>query len=116
MQLLSPVGGEMGISIEANGANYIYNYDPDGSWKADHYLQITTDEDKWSAADTCDPLQDLEDALDAQEAAGGNRPEIVLMNKTTFNYIKNAQKVRDSIISQNLIATANITGMWQPYS
>jgi len=109
MQLLSPVGGEMGISIEANGANYIYNYDPDGSWKADHYLQITTDEDKWSAADTCDPLQDLEDALDAQEAAGGNRPEIVLMNKTTFNYIKNAQKVRDSIISQNLIATANIT-------
>lgn len=51
----------------------------------------------------------MEDALDTQEAAGGNRPEIVLMNKTTFNYIKNAQKVRDSIISQNLIATANIT-------
>lgn len=31
MQLLSQVGGEMGISIEANGANYTYNYDPDGS-------------------------------------------------------------------------------------
>ena len=56
MQLLAPVGGSMGIQIKANNTNYTYNYDPDGSWKKEHYLQITTDGDKWTASDTCDPM------------------------------------------------------------
>lgn len=109
MQLLAPIGGNMGIDIQANGTNYTYNYDPDGSWKKEHYLQITTAADKWTASTTCDPLQDIEDALDAQEAVSGNRPEILLMSKGTFNMIKNADKVRNSIISQNLVSTTNIT-------
>lgn len=109
MQLLAPIGGSMGINIAANGVNYTYNYDVDGSWKAKHYVKIETAEDKWNAADTCDPLKNIEDAMDAQEEASGNRPEILLMSKATFNLIKNSAKVRSGILAQNVTANVNYT-------
>ena len=109
MQLLAPVGGSMGIQIKANNTNYTYNYDPDGSWKKEHYLQITTDGDKWTASDTCDPMQDLEDAMDAQEAASANRPEILLMSKNTFKLMKDSKRVREGILAQNITANVNYT-------
>ena len=109
MQLLAPIGGSMGISIAANGASYTYNYDPDGTWAESHYLQIVTEADKWTASETCDPMQDLEDALDAQEAASGTRPKIALMSKATFNMIKNSDKVRSGVLAQNTTANVNYT-------
>lgn len=109
MQLLAPKGGNMGIQISANGTNYTYNYDPDSSWKSNHYLKIATDADKWSAAETCDPLADLENALDAQEAVSGTRPRIALMSKKTFNYIKASKKVQSGILAQNATANVNYT-------
>ena len=109
MQLLAPLNGSVGIEIKANNVDYTYNYDPDGSWKAEHYAKITTDADKWSTSSTCDPLFDIETALDAQEAASGNRPEILLMSKATFNMIKNSAKVRSGILAQNTTANVNYT-------
>lgn len=106
MQLLAPLGGTMGIAITANNTDYTYNYDPDGSWASAHYSKITGANDKWSAASTADPIADIEAALNAQEAAGGNRPEILIMSKATFNYIKNAAKTRSYILAQN--TTANV--------
>ena len=109
MQLLAPLNGSVGIEIKANNVDYTYNYDPDGSWKAEHYAKITTDADKWSTSATCDPLFDIETELDAQEAASGNRPEILLMSKATFNMIKNSAKVRSGILAQNTTANVNYT-------
>lgn len=109
MQLLAPLNGSVGIEIKANNVDYTYNYDPDGSWKAEHYAKITTDANKWSTSATCDPLFDIETALDAQEAASGNRPEILLMSKATFNMIKNSAKVRSGILAQNTTANVNYT-------
>lgn len=109
MQLLAPLNGKVGIEIKANGVNYSYNYDLDGSWKKEHYAKIETAPDKWNAADTCDPLKNIEDALDAQEEASGNRPEILLMSKATFNLIKNSAKVRSGILAQNVTANVNYT-------
>lgn len=109
MQLLAPLNGSVGIEIKANNVDYTYNYDPDGSWKAEHYAKITTDADKWSTSATCDPLFDIETALDAQETASGNRPEILLMSKATFNMIKNSAKVRSGILAQNTTANVNYT-------
>lgn len=106
MQLLAPLGGNMGIEIKANNTNYTYNYDPDGSWKAQHYAAITTAADMWNAPTTCDPMADLEAAIDAQEAAGGNRPEVLIMSKNTFNMIKKADSIKNYILSQN--STPNI--------
>lgn len=109
MQLLAPLNGSVGINISANGVDYTYNYDPDGSWKSEHYAKIETTADKWDAADTCDPLKNLEDAMDAQEEASGNRPEILLMSKATFNMIKNSKKVRSGVLAQNVTANVNYT-------
>lgn len=109
MQLLAPLGGSMGINIASNGVNYTYNYDPDGSWKKAHYLKIETEADKWNAAETCDPLKNIEDALDKQEEENGNRPEIILMSKPTFNLIKGSKKVRSGILAQNATANVNYT-------
>lgn len=109
MQLLAPIGGKMGIEIKANGANYTYNYDPDSSWKNEHYMKIESASDKWSAADTCDPVADLEAALDAQEAASGTRPEIALMSKATFKLMKNSKKVQAGVLAQNTTANVNYT-------
>ena len=89
--------------------NYTYNYDPDGSWKKEHYKKITTAANKWSAADTCDPVKDIEDALDAQEQATGNRPAVLLMSKPTFNLIKNSKKVQSGVLAQNTTANVNYT-------
>lgn len=109
MQLLAPLNGSVGINISANGVAYTYNYDPDSSWKNEHYAKITTEADKWTSSATCDPLDDIETALDAQEAASGNRPEILLMSKATFNMIKNSAKVRSGILAQNVTANVNYT-------
>lgn len=109
MQLLAPLGGNMGIAINANGVDYTYNYDPDGSWKAEHYAKIETEEDKWTSSETCDPVKNLEDALDAQEQATGNRPSILLMSKATFNMIKNSKKVQSGVLAQNTTANVNYT-------
>ena len=109
MQLLAPVGGSMGINISAKGVDYTYNYDPNGEWKAEHYLEIASEADKWSASATCDPLKNLEDAMDAQEEASGNRPEILLMSKATFNMLKNSDKVKSGILAQNVTANVNYT-------
>jgi hypothetical protein len=107
MQLLAPIGGSMGIAIKANGVDYTYNYDPDGSWKKEHYAKIETATDKWSAADTCDPVRDIENALDAQEQATGNRPAVLLMSKATFNYIKNSKKVQAGVLARNTTSTVD---------
>lgn len=109
MQLLAPVGGNMGIEIKANGANYTYNFDPEGAWKEKHYMKLETAEDKWDAAETCDPLADIEAALDAQEAESGNRPEILLMSKATFKYLKDSKKVQSGVLAQNTTANVNYT-------
>lgn len=109
MQLLAPLGGNMGIAINANGVDYTYNYDPDGSWKAEHYAKIETEENKWTSSETCDPVKNIEDALDAQEQATGNRPSILLMSKATFNMIKNSKKVQSGVLAQNTTANVNYT-------
>ena len=41
MQLLFPQDGNAGIAIKANGVAYVYNYDPQGSWKARNYIERT---------------------------------------------------------------------------
>ena len=109
MQLLAPIGGTVGISIKANNTDYTYNYDPSGTWAGSHYAAISDADDKWDAPLTADPIADIEAALDAQEAASGNRPEIMLLSKKTFNYIKAAASTRNYILAQNTSANVYLT-------
>ena len=109
MQLLCPIGGNMGIEIKANGVNYSYNYDKDGKWKTDHYLKIDGATDKWSDAENCDPLDDLETAMDALEAACGTKPTSALMSKATFKMLRASKKLRANILAQVGTATVAMT-------
>lgn len=107
MQLLSPVDdGSPRINIVSNGVQYSYNYDPDGTYKANNYTALTTATDKWSDAANSDPMDDVMTAQDAVEAETGTRPSILLMSKKTMGYLKKNEKIRSAILAQN--TTANI--------
>lgn len=107
MQLLAPTqDGSPRITISANGAQYSYNYDADGSYKTNNYKAITTATAKWSATDTADPIQDIMDAQDAVEAETGTRPSIMICSKKTMGYLLGNAKVQKAILAQN--QTANV--------
>lgn len=104
-QLLAPDSGNAGINISANGAAFVYNYDPDGEWKAANYAALTTT-GLWSASDTCDPLADILTMQDKIEDNTGSRPDVAIMSRATFNYLLKSTKVHSAILAQN--PTANI--------
>ena len=106
MQLLCPEDGSPKIHIAANGVNYAYNYDVDGTYKEKNFLELATEADKWSDHENSDPMADITAGQDAVEAETGVRPSIALMSRATFNHIKANAKVRAAILAQN--ATANV--------
>ena len=57
-QLLAPANGVPGITIKANGVNYTYNYDPDGTWKSTNYKEVSVAKSKWNVA-IATPIADL---------------------------------------------------------
>lgn len=109
MQLLAPLDGKIGIDISSDDVNYTYNYDPDGKWKETHYAKIESTADKWDAPETCDPIKNIEDAMDALEEECGSKPAILLMSKATFKLIKASKKVQSGVLAQNITATVNYT-------
>ena len=105
MSLLANASGVPSITIEANGANYTYNFDPKGTYDDNNFTELTGGS-LWTATSTSDPLKDVSDAADAVEAATGNRPVYLLMSKATMNLLKQNTKLRSAILAQNV--TANI--------
>lgn len=105
MSLLCPLNGVIGIQVKANGVDYTYNYDPDGSWKKNNYMKIETEQDKWTASATCDPYSDLEEAIDALEDVCGSKPSGALMSKNTFKLIRNSEKFHKYFLAKHPDAT-----------
>ena len=108
MQLLSAEDGHPGISISADGATYKYNYDPDGSYEANNFMELRGT-DMWSDTVNSNPIQDVMDAQDAVEAKTGTKPSILLVSKLTMNWLKQNVKVRDYTLAQNVTANIIIT-------
>ena len=106
MQLLAPDSGNVGIHIVANGVDYTYNYDPNGTWKNSNYVPITDSAKLWNVATTATPITDMESVQDIIEAATGSRPDVAIMSRATFNMLMASKQVHDAILSQN--PTANI--------
>lgn len=109
MQLLAPQNaGSPGITIAANGVQYTYNYDADGSY-ADNNYEALTSTAKWNVPDSSDPLADLQAAQDAVEALTGSRPTRVIMSQETWNYFKKSAKVKAAMLASTGNATLLIT-------
>ncbi len=86
MQLLFPIDGNVGISIKANGVDYTYNYDPDGTWKASNYIALTGD-DLWTAPATADPFVVFDKVKDVISEKTGTVLTSAIMNTATFNML-----------------------------
>lgn len=93
-QLLFPLNGNVGISIKANGTDYTYNYDTDGSWKTSNYIALTGT-DLWSAAATADPFAAFEKAKDTVAQNTGTTLTTAIMSTATFNMMAKTDAVKN---------------------
>lgn len=107
--LMAPKDGNAGISIINNGVDYTYNYDPDGAWKASNYAEITTASDKWSAAETADPIGDIQEIQNKALNRNGTMLGTAIMSNATFNYLLKASSVKGAVLAQNVAANVFIT-------
>ena len=106
MQLLFPIGGDVGISIKANGVDYTYDYDQavDGTrrWKSTNYFALTGD-DAWDQVATADPFDDIDNAKKAIANKGG-KAAFVMMNSTTFALLRKITAVKNRFLTVNGMA------------
>lgn len=108
MQLLATTNGHPTIGIQADGVNYAYDYDTDGSYASKHYLQLTSTGDKWSDTSNSNPITDLMFAKKALNKIG-KTPRYALMTTTTFNYLLNNKQVKGAVLAQSANATVIMT-------
>jgi len=104
MQLLFAKDGNVGISIQANGVDYTYNYDPNGAWKATNYFDLTGNK-QWTDADNSDPFEDIRVAKDAIADKGGVA-KMIAMNNATFAQLRKNKKILNKFITSTGIAVA----------
>lgn len=100
MQLLAASDGSPKISIHANGATYAYNYDPNGSYKTNNFVELQGTS-KWSDTENSDPLADTEEAQGAVEDVTGETPSIMIVSKKTMNYLKKNAKIKSAVVSKS---------------
>ena len=100
MQLLFPVNGYVGISIKANGVEYVYNYDPDGAWRSANYFELEG-QSKWTDTTHSDPFGDIQDAKDAIAANTGSDLRVAIMNKTTFKYLRTNTTIKNRYLTKS---------------
>ena len=107
MQLLFPLNGNLGITITANGVDYVYNYDGSGAWKTNNYFALSGTA-LWTATSTADPFADIQTAKDAVAAKGGNS-RYIAMNSTTFRLLRNVNAVKNRYLTVNGLAVGYLS-------
>jgi len=105
MSLLANANGVPSITIQANGANYTYNYDPKGTYDDNNFMELQGTS-MWTDTTNSNPLKDVSDAADSVEANTGTRPAYLLISKATMNLLKQNANIKSAILAQNV--TANI--------
>lgn len=108
MQLLFPTEGAVGFTIKANGVDYTYNYDPDGTWKANNYIALTSG-DMWTAPDSADPIQSLIIGKNKAKSLTGVTSKYAVMNSNTFNLAATTESVKNRYLSAGGISVGYIT-------
>lgn len=106
-QLLCPENGKPGITIKANGVNYIYDYDPDGTWQAKNYKALSG-KAKWDVT-TSTPLTDFTAAKDAIAANVGETITRAYMNTNTLNKMIASDEVKNRFMTVTAKSIAVLT-------
>ena len=107
MQLLFPENGNVGITIEANGVAYTYDYDIGDAWKGTNYFPISSDY-TWDKPNAADPLTDIRTAQDAIKAQGGEGA-LLIMNNETFKLFRSIKAIKDLFLTTNGLAVGYLT-------
>ena len=102
-QLLCPVDGSPKISISANGINYDYNYDVDGSYKTKNFIELTGTS-KWTDHANSDPLEDLKAAIKVKKHQG-KIIKVITMNDDTWTDVYKNEKLKGYIIAKSASGT-----------
>jgi len=100
MALLFAEGGDAQIAIKANGVDYSYNYDPNGTWKANNYTALSGTS-LWTAAATADPFANFKTVKDAIRAKTGTELVTAVMNTYTFNLLAKTDAVKNRYLTVN---------------
>lgn len=100
MALLFAEGGDAQIAIKANGVDYSYNYDPNGTWKANNYTALSGTS-LWTAAATADPFANFKTVKDAIRAKTGTELVTAVMNTYTFNLMAKTDAVKNRYLTVN---------------
>lgn len=108
MQLLFPEGGDVGIAIKANGVNYTYKYDTDGSWKTSNYTALT-DTASWDKPSTADPFAAFKTVKDAIRSKTGTELTVAIMNSYTFNLLSKTDAVKNRYLTTNGLSLGYLT-------
>lgn len=99
-QLLFPADGKPKITFNANGANYSYDYDPNGTWTSGNYVTLTGTS-LWSASATAKPLTDIRGMGKKLLNDHGSKVKYLLMNSNTFAYIGDTTEVKNRFVMSN---------------
>ena len=111
MQLLFAENGNVGISIQANGVDYTYDYDPEvggvRKWKSTNYFEIgaANSQLKWDDPDHSDPLSDIQTGKDAVADKGGIT-RMIAMNNVTFRKLRNNKKILNKFMTNIGVSVA----------
>jgi len=108
MQLLFPQDGNAGIAIRANGMEYVYNYDPKGTWKSHNYIELSG-ADLWSASATADPFAVFKAAKDKIRSNTGTDLTIAVMNTATFNMLSKTEAVKKRYLTTSGLTLGYLT-------
>lgn len=100
MALLFAEGGDAQIAIKANGVDYSYNYDPNGTWKANNYTALSGTS-LWTAVATADPFANFKTVKDAIRAKTGTELVTAVMNTYTFNLMAKTDAVKNRYLTVN---------------
>lgn len=113
MQLLFPTNGKPGISIKANGVDYTYNYDVDGTWygtggSGGNYFALTGTA-LWTATSTADPFNDIRTVKNAIAAKTGSELVYAIMNSTTFTLLTQIDAVKNRFLTVSGLSFGYLT-------
>ncbi|MGM9543505.1 MAG: major capsid protein [Romboutsia timonensis] len=82
-----------GISIVANGVDYTYNYDVDGEWKKNNYMEMSGTS-MWSDTEHATPLEDIRAMQSKIVDLTGVKPTRAIMTQKTWNYLLQNKSIR----------------------
>lgn len=96
------------IEIEANGVDYSYDYDADGSWGLSNVIQLT--DDTWDKpTTTADPFKNFKAAKDLVRSKTGAELSIAVMNTETFNLMAATDAVKNRYLSTSGVGFGYLT-------